>query len=113
MMFTSTSSHKIGDLPLPSEGLDGRRGGATSAAIGDREHRHCRTLFQTTPEGRWRLADFLSEELPRRFSSGKWRPATRIQLPRNALDLLDRSFDLNESFGQGRTQADQFRHRLS
>ena len=65
------------------------------------------------PESDGALADFLSEKLPRRFSSGKWGPATRMQLPRNALDLLDRSFDLNESFGQSRTQADQFRHRLS
>jgi hypothetical protein len=69
--------------------------------------------LQTTPGSGGALADFLSEKLPRRFSSGKWGPATRVQLPRNALDLLDRSFDLNESFGQGRTQADQFRHRLS
>jgi hypothetical protein len=53
---------------------------------------------------------------PKSFRVGfpaEWRPATRIQLPRNALDLLDRSFDLNESFGQSRTQTDQFRHRLS
>jgi hypothetical protein len=37
MMSCQYVDHKIGDLPRPSEGLDGRLGGATSAEIGDRE----------------------------------------------------------------------------